>query len=304
MAQRQLDVGFKAPRAYECGICGKTFTLRTNRNRHLRNTHGQAVSDDALSVYSARAAKDEHVAPSGSELECLIIGTVKKMIARGFSGTSEALVADARALAPSLTHRDAQVMVTAAWAAINGTAALGKAVGLLEEAGDTSNARTQASKRIGYAIIGPAWTATRPEVDSDDGACLDALSAQPVDRSAITQQWVQASVAAPSTSEAGSDLSDVTLRHLLEVGASRSLYDEVDVADRDGSDPLPGPTADVPEKSAVSTDRSQPHHRDRNSRQSRSPPRRRSPSPRRGSPGHRERQYPPPRIIDHRRPRK
>jgi len=55
-----------------------------------------------------------------------------------------------------LTHRDAQVMVTAAWAAINGTAALGKAVGLLEEAGDTSNARTQASKRIGYAIIGPA----------------------------------------------------------------------------------------------------------------------------------------------------
>ena len=157
MAERQLK---PAETVFPCAYCHGPFADRSNRRRHVIRTHAGAAARNLVVSPSSTS--------SGTSLTlCHAVAAITEDVLRSnLTCPSEELLSTIRMLAPSLSLREAEILLAASSAAVKHTSGLFQTLNSLRQAGGPATAAERdLTRQLAYLSVGPRW----PHPTLDDG---------------------------------------------------------------------------------------------------------------------------------------
>ena len=166
MAERQLkptDV------VYPCVYCLRPFGDRSNRRRHVTRAHPGVSTENLAAIRSSSSAASSNTL----SLRHMVAAVTEDVLKTNFTRPSDELVSTIRTLAPSLSLREAEVLLAATSAAVKHTSGLFQTLNSLRQAGGpTTAAERDLTRQLAYLSVGPRWP--RPSLN-DDGSSVASL---------------------------------------------------------------------------------------------------------------------------------
>jgi len=166
MAERHLkptDV------VYPCVYCLRPFSDRSNRRRHVTRAHPGVSTENLAAIRSSSSAASSNTL----SLRHMVAAVTEDVLKTNFTRPSDELVSTIRTLAPSLSLREAEVLLAATSAAVKHTSGLFQTLNSLRQAGGpTTAAERDLTRQLAYLSVGPRWP--RPSLN-DDGSSVASL---------------------------------------------------------------------------------------------------------------------------------
>ena len=111
MAERQLK---PADVVYPCVHCLRPFSDRSNRRRHVTRAHPGVSTENLAAIRSSSSAASSNTL----SLRHMVAAVTEDVLKTNFTRPSDELVSTIRTLAPSLSLREAEVLLAATSAAV------------------------------------------------------------------------------------------------------------------------------------------------------------------------------------------
>ena len=162
MAERQLK---PAETVFPCAYCQRPFADRSNRRRHVIRTHAGAAARNL--VVTQPPSSTSRGTPL--TLRHAVAAITEDVLRSNFTRPSEELLSTIRMLAPSLSLREAEVLLAASSAAVKHTSGQFRTLNSLRQAGGPA---TTAERDLTRQLsVGPRW----PHPTLDDGESVTSL---------------------------------------------------------------------------------------------------------------------------------
>jgi len=185
MAKQQLKLADGA-KAFPCAVCKKPFTDRSNRRHHMIRFHPNPMA--AVPV-AARSATSTSSSISGLNLRHTVSAVTGELLQSNFTKPADDLVAAVRSMAPSLSAREAEILLAATSTAVKHTASMFQTLDSLRRAGGPAGpAEKDITRQVAYLTVGPRWPRSAP---NDDAASLSSGSSPVVtNRTDLVNSWL------------------------------------------------------------------------------------------------------------------
>ena len=211
MAERQLK---PAETVYPCAYCQRPFADRSNRRRHIIRTHAGAVARNL--VVTQRPPSSSTSSGTSLTLRHAVAAITEDVLRSNFTRPSEELLSTIRMLAPSLSLREAEVLLAASSAAVKHTSGLFQTLNSLRQAGGPATAAERdLTRQLAYLSVGPRW----PHPTLDDSGSVASLP-MAVAPGQLVESWLASNPAASGSQNDGfATEGGVVLPELTEGGA-------------------------------------------------------------------------------------
>jgi len=174
MTQEQLNC---LPSWTACEVCRKPFSSKWNKNRHMTQVH-------QVRATSACSSASEPQFP----LRCTVNGVVEELMNGNFTKPETELLATISELAPDLTTREAEVLLSATAATARWVAGTALSLGTLWRQGKTGTAAERdLERRLAYLHVGPS----RPLAVPSQPAVHTSPPASVMSAGDRTNQWLE-----------------------------------------------------------------------------------------------------------------